>query len=79
MHDQVRAKLMKAMGVELERTASHPANADTYTLALLQRALVSLKEAQRLHDRVGVKTTIRSVEKAIKAATPEQNPAGTTG
>jgi hypothetical protein len=77
MHDQVRAKLMKAIGSELDRTARHPANADAYTLATLQRSRAALLEAQSLHDRVGVKSILRSVEKRLAAAQPQ--PAGTTG
>lgn len=77
MHDQVRAKLMKAIGAELDRTASHPANADAYTLAVLQRSRAALLEAQSLHDRVGVKSILRGVEKRLAAAQPQ--PAGTSG
>ena len=81
MHDPVRAKLMRAIGVELDRSARAAAEAsnDADAVSLLCRSLISLKEAQRLNDRVGVKGTIKAVEKRIKAATPEQNPAGTTG
>lgn len=81
MHDQVRAKLMKAIGFELDRTAraAVEAGADDKALPLLCRSLVALREAQALHDRVGVKTTIRSVEKAITAATPQPDSAGTAG
>jgi hypothetical protein len=81
MHDQVRAKLMKAIGYELDRSARAAAEAgsDADALSLLCRSLAALQEAQKLNDRVGVKTTIRSVEKAIKAATPQPDPAGTTG
>jgi HPt (histidine-containing phosphotransfer) domain-containing protein len=81
MHDQVRAKLMKAIGFELDRTARAAAEAgtDADVLSLLCRSLVALKGAQKLNDRVGVKTTIRSVEKAIQAATPQPDSAGTSG
>jgi hypothetical protein len=81
MHDQVRAKLMKAIGFELDRTARAAAEAgtDADVLSLLCRSLIALKGAQKLNDRVGVKTTIRSVEKAIQAATPQPDSAGTAG
>ncbi|WP_241212026.1 phage terminase small subunit [Sphingomonas sp. ABOLF] len=79
MHDQVRAKLMKAIGCELDRTARDTANAGTDALALQQRALAALEEAQKLNDRVGVKTTIRTIKKALAAAAPQPDPAGTTG
>ncbi|RSV17016.1 terminase [Sphingomonas sp. ABOLF] len=77
MHDQVRAKLMKAIGSELDRTASNPANAPAYTLATLQRSRAALMEAQSLHDRIGVKSILRGVEKRLAAAQPQ--PAGTSG
>lgn len=77
MHDQVRAKLMKAIGSELDRTSRHPLNADAYTLAVLQRSRAALLEAQALHDRVGVKSILRGIEKRIAAAQPQ--PAGTSG
>nr|WP_317893133.1 phage terminase small subunit [uncultured Sphingomonas sp.] len=79
MYDQVRAKLMKAIGCELGRAARHPANADSHTLALRQRALAALEAAQKLNDRVGVKTTIRTIKKALAAAAPQPDPAGTPG
>jgi hypothetical protein len=72
MHDQVRAKLMKAIGCELDRTARAAAEAgsDAEALPLLCRSLAALQEAQKLHDRVGVKSTIRGVEKRLAAAQP---------
>ncbi len=65
MHDQVRAKLHKAIGTELARTAEDldPANPE-FALAA-QRALAPLREAVRLHDRVGVSGQIKRLEKAI--------------
>ncbi|WP_175772702.1 phage terminase small subunit [Paraburkholderia phenazinium] len=57
MHDQVRAKLCKALGYALQDTA--PAIA----LAHLRRALV-------LNERVGVKKDIDRLEKLIEAAQP---------
>ncbi len=77
MHDQVRAKLMKAIGCELDRAARAAADTGGDALALLCRSIVALKTAQGLNDRVGVKTTLRAVEKRLAAAQPE--PAGTPG
>ncbi|MBB3910545.1 phage terminase small subunit [Sphingomonas desiccabilis] len=74
MHDQVRAKLMKAIGFELDRTAraAAEAGADAQALPLLCRSLVALNEAQKLHDRVGVKSTIKAVTKRVaELQTPE--------
>ncbi|WP_294325350.1 phage terminase small subunit, partial [uncultured Sphingomonas sp.] len=61
MHDEVRAKLLKAIGFELDRTAQAATDADV--ISLLTRSLTAMKAAQALHDRVGVKTTIKAVEK----------------
>lgn len=74
MHDQVRAKLMKAIGFELDRAAraAAEAGADAQALPLLCRSLVALNEAQKLHDRVGVKSTIKAVTKRVaELQTPE--------
>lgn len=71
IHDQVRAKLLKAIGVELVAAAqdmeADPARAE------LTSALSALREAQRLHDRIGVKDKIKRADKmlaAINAAAP---------
>ncbi|PZT91675.1 phage terminase small subunit [Sphingomonas sp.] len=69
MHDEVRAKLLKAIGVELDRAAQ--AMAGTDAAPLLTRSLTAMKAAQALHDRVGVKTTIKAVEKRLAAVKPE--------
>lgn len=55
MHDQVRAKLYKALGY------AHRVIAPVAALAYLRRAL-------ELHDRVGVKNDIDQIEKELKAA-----------
>ena len=75
MHDEVRAKLLKAIGFELDRTAQAATDADV--ISLLTRSLTAMKAAQALHDRVGVKTTIKAVEKRLAAAKPDI--AGSTG
>lgn len=67
MHDEPRAKLMKAIGTELAAEAG-AAQADT-ARDLADRALVKLQRAQELNDRVGVKTQIRGLEK-LRAALP---------
>lgn len=71
MHDQARAKLLKAIGVEqlraaedMEAVGSAPA---------LTAALETLKEAQRLHDRVGVKDRIKRADKLLQAVASESN------
>lgn len=77
MHDEVRAKLLKAIGFELDRTAQTASGAGADATPLFVRSLTTMKAAQALHDRVGVKTTIKAVEKRLAAAKPD--PAGSTG
>jgi hypothetical protein len=77
MHDQVRAKLMKAIGSELDRAARAAEESGGDALPLLCRSVLALKEAQALHDRVGVKSILRGVEKRLAAAQPQ--PADTSG
>lgn len=77
IHDQVRAKLLKAIGVELVANASDmeadPARSE------LTSGLSALREAQRLHDRIGVKDKIKRADKmltAINAAAPAPEQGG---
>lgn len=72
MHDQVRAKLLKAIGTELARGVD-AAGADE-ARRLANTAIERLTAAQALHDRVGVKTQIKGLEKAL-AALPAPTPA----
>ena len=72
IHDQVRAKLFKATGTA-QLTAAEDLPADEGKLAL-EAALASLNEAQRLHDRIGVKDKIKRANKlltAIAAVAPD--------
>lgn len=72
MHDQVRAKLLKATGVEQLRAAEDMDAASSRAALLL--AADTLKEAQRLHDRIGVKDRIKRAEKLLSALpASEQN------
>ena len=75
MHDEPRAKLIKAIGIELTREAMLLAAAESGTpafVAAAERALVPLRRAQELHDRVGAKMTIAKLQKAIAAAAKGQ-------
>lgn len=63
IHDQVRAKLMKAIGVEMLDRGADMAAEDGQPM--LQQALAALTEAQRLHDRIGVKDKIKRVNKLL--------------
>jgi hypothetical protein len=69
MHDQARAKLVKAIGTEQLRAAEDMDA--TASAPVLAAALEALKEAQRLHDRIGVKDKIRRADKLLKAVSPE--------
>ncbi len=80
MHDEIRAKLMKALGTELAREADSVAGTPEFTAAAA-RALEPLRRAQDLHDRVGAKMTIGRLQKALdgvaKAAAEEAAKAAT--
>ncbi|MFK3888464.1 phage terminase small subunit [Sphingomonas sp. NPDC079357] len=71
MHDEVRAKLLKAIGTELARGVDAADAGDARRLA--SAAIDRLTAAQTLHDRVGVKTQIKGLEKAL-AALPAPEP-----
>ena len=85
MHDQVRAKLHKAIGTELARAAEDLDPTKPEFVVAAARALAPLREAVRLHDRVGVAGQIKRLEKAItkraEPAAPDATPdtAGSTG
>lgn len=64
MHDQVRAKLYKALGYAVQSAAP-------------ERALEYLRRALLLNDRVGVKKDIDRLAKLIEAAGPTDEPRGT--
>lgn len=72
MHDEIRAKLMKATGTELARLADATKHGIPAFVAAAERALVPLRRAQDLHGRVGAKMTIQRLQKAIAAAAKEQ-------
>jgi hypothetical protein len=77
MHDQPRAKLLKAIGAELARAAGD-AEPDK-ARPLITSALDRLGRAQALHDRVGVKTQIKGLEKALAALPAPSEPTGDAG
>ncbi len=66
MHDQVRAKLHKAIGTELARAAEDldPTKQEAFDAAV--RAIVPLRKAILLHDRVGVAGQIKRLEKIMR-------------
>ncbi len=66
MHDEVRAKLAKAIGSELLRQAETE-EADAGSAHTLTMAIIALKQAQVLNDRVGVKDRVKRAEKLLAA------------
>lgn len=76
MHDEPRAKLVKAIGTELARDAEALESGTPEHTATASLALGTLQRAQALHDRIGVKTEIKRLEKALAPSTPPQQ-AGT--
>lgn len=66
MHDQARAKLRKATGAQQLRHAEDM-EANAAGREMLEAALASLKAAQALNDRIGVKDKIKRAEKLLKA------------
>jgi hypothetical protein len=78
MHDQVRAKLQKAIGNELARAADEIDPTTPEFVIAAVAALPHLREAVRLHDRIGVAGQIKRLEKAItKRAEPAKPDAAT--
>jgi hypothetical protein len=67
IHDEVRAKLLKAIGIEQLRDAEDLSADDAF--AALTAAVSTLNEAQRLNDRVGVKDRIKRGLKLMAAIT----------
>lgn len=77
MPDQVRAKLVKALGIEIARGAEAQEPGSAMFTVASALALGTLQRAQALHDRIGVKDKIKRLEKALASpAAPES--AGTS-
>ncbi|WP_264606407.1 phage terminase small subunit [Sphingobium sp. B2D3C] len=66
MHDQARAKLRKATGAQ-QLFIAEDMEANAESRAMLEAALASLKAAQALNDRIGVKDKIKRAEKMLAA------------
>lgn len=73
MHDQIRAKLMKAIGVEHMCGAEDETGEPLARAAAAALALESFRRAQQLDERVGVKDRVRRLEKLL--ALPKETPA----
>jgi len=77
LHDEVRAKLLKAIGVEQLRAAEElPAEESR---ADLEATLATLRDAQRLNDRVGVKDRVKRAERLLAAVSAAAAPTSDTG
>lgn len=74
LHDQVRAKLHKAIGYVLRDAADM--QPDGPTLEQLTQVREHLAKAFHLFDNVGVKKDIERIDTKIKALTPAAPPAG---
>lgn len=72
MHDEIRAKLLKAIGAELAHAAELPGEDAG---ALRSRAINVLSRAHAYHDRVGVTVMLRQLAKAEQAAAAPPVPA----
>lgn len=68
MHNEVRAKLLKAIGIEQLRAAEEMDAQESR--APLEATLATLKDAHRLWNRVGVLDRVRRAEKLLKALPP---------
>jgi hypothetical protein len=72
MHDEIRAKLAKAIGVEQMRAAEDDAAEPLARAVIAGKALELLRRAQQLNERVGVKDRIKRLEKLLA---PPREPA----
>lgn len=78
MHDEVRAKLEKALGYELARTADGIDGDPAATIATATRAVAALRRAQGLDPRAGTKTKVAKLDKMIAAVTAATTQAAVT-
>lgn len=74
MHDQVLAKLHKAIGYVARDLAA--AGDEPQAAELRSHAIDHLKRALALHDKIGVKKDIEQLERAIKNSAPAGNGGG---
>lgn len=72
MHDEIRAKLMKAIGFELARVADEQESGSPEQAAAISAALKPLLRAQDLHVRVGAKDRIKRLQRALASAAKDR-------
>jgi hypothetical protein len=76
MHDEPRAKMAKAIGIELLRRAEDE-EASPQMRPDLEASLAALRKARRLHARIGVADRIKRAEKLLAANVAAFPPAST--
>lgn len=72
LHDEVRAELYKAVGLELFRRSEAEGVSPPIRRAQLEAAGLNLNEARRLNPRSGVTKAIEKLERAFKALPPPE-------
>lgn len=76
IHDEPRAKLMKALGIAMLDQAEYLPADDSREA--LETTLATLRAAQKLNDRVGVKDRIKRADKLLAAVIAAEAPPVTT-
>jgi len=71
MHDQPRAKMLKAIGTELIRASEAHAEGTPDRGQAAAQAIEPLRQAFALDPRIGVKTVIQRLEKVIAKTAPD--------
>ena len=71
MHDEIQAKLAKAIGMELAAIADKVSSSAEDFIVAAEAALLPLRRAQELNGRAGTKGRIGQLERAISAALKE--------
>lgn len=71
MHDQPRAKMLKAIGTELIRASEAHAEGTPGRAQAAAQAIEPLRQAFALDPRIGVKTVIQRLEKVIAKTAPD--------
>lgn len=71
MHDQPRAKMLKAIGTELIRVSEAHAEGTADRARSAAQAIEPLRQAFALDPRIGVKTVIQRLEKSLPKSSTE--------
>jgi len=76
MHDEIRAKLHKTIGLERLRVSEDEAEGPVMRSAQATAALAEFKRAHQLNERVGVRDRIKKLERLLA---PPTNPPAKSG